>query len=61
MGAALRRLQVLGGRQRPDRLARLLLRQPNLIKALRVQPELCAHTEEVRQPQRGVAGDGESR
>ena len=60
-GPDLGRLQVLDRRQPPNRLARLLLRQPNLIQALQVQPELRAHSEEVRQPQRGVAGDGESR
>ena len=46
------------GGQGLHRLARLLLRDANLIEALQVQPELRRGAAEMRQAQGGVAGDG---
>ena len=50
--------QMLQGRQFLDGLAGLGLGQAEFIQALKVEPELGARSEEMRQAQGGVPGDG---
>ena len=51
------RPQIPHRRQCLNHLARLLLRQPNLINSLQIQPELRAGPKKMRQPLRCVPRD----
>ena len=51
------RSPLFQSRQAINRLARFLLREPEVIHALQVEPELRACAEEMRETQCRVAGD----
>lgn len=51
---------MLQGRQPPNGVSSLLLRNAQVVKALQVEPELRAGAEEVGKPQSGIPGNGAS-